>query len=412
MPTIINDPVHGFIEIADGLASQLIKHPYVFRLGRIKQLGPTAYVYPGGRHTRFEHSIGAYHLARKAVFSLQEKGNIISDDDAEGVEIAMLLHDIGHGPFSHVLEGALVHGVSHEDISLMLMEKLNTEFGGKLNTAIRIFKSEHPKPFLSEMIHSQLDLDRMDYLCRDSFFTGVREGNIGAERIINMLDIKDDQLVVNWKGIYTIENYLMARRLMYWQVYLHKAVVAAKENLMAAILRARELTSQGKEVFASPALAFFLHNHIDKSFMNEHPEWVEHFVNLDDSDLECALKQWQYCDDITLSTLAKNYINRNLYKAHVLSTPLSKEQLREIQKDIANQMNISEEDAKYFVINKEVRQVLYSSNDDHIQVRFSDNSVKDISEISELLGSEMVDKVCRRNLLFVQRGYKISLSEP
>lgn len=405
MAKIINDPVHGFIEIPDGIISQLVRHPYVFRLSRIKQLGPTDYVYPGGRHTRFEHSLGAYHLACQAIESLREKDHNITENDAEGVKIAILLHDIGHGPFSHVLEENLVHGISHEDITCLLMEKLNEEFQGKLSTAIQVFKNEHPKYFLSELIHSQLDLDRMDYLCRDSFYAGVREGNIGAARIIKMLDIKDNQLVVNWKGVYTIENYLMARRLMYWQVYLHKTVVAAKEILTMSIQRAHELLQQGKRIFTTPALDFFLANQVDKTFMAQHPEWVEHFINLDDSDMECALKQWTKCDDTVLSTLATDYIQRHLYKVIILSDPITEAELKKYRQQLATMMNITESEAAYFIRNKEVHQVLYSTADDHIMIRFKDNSVKDISSISELLGSEMVDNVCRRNFLFVQREY-------
>jgi len=411
MPIIINDPVHGFIEIEDGIISELIKHPFFFRLNRIKQLGPSDYVFPGGRHTRFEHSIGAYHLACQAIKTLKQKGTDISREDADGVKIAMLLHDIGHGPFSHVLEESLVHGLSHEDITTLLMKRLNETFHGELTTAIEIFRNKHHRHFLSELIHSQLDLDRMDYLCRDSFYTGVREGNIGAARIIKMLDTKDNQLVVNQKGIYTIENYLMARRLMYWQVYLHKTVVAAKETLTMAIRRARELVHEGRHIFATPALAYFLNNHVDKEFLTQHPEWTEHFINLDDNDLECALKQWRYCDDTVLSTLARNYIHRNLYKVVILKQSPDGQTLNEMRQRMASMMHISEQEASYFVRHKEVHQVLYSSDDDHILVRFKDNSIKDISEISELLGSEMVDKVCRRNFLFIQREYHSAFSE-
>ena len=409
MSTIINDPVHGFIEIAQGLPQELVKHPYLFRLSRIKQLGPSDYVFPGGRHTRFEHSIGAYHLTCKAIESLKAKGHHIDDTDVEGVETAMLLHDIGHGPFSHVLEGTLVHGISHEDITLRLMQKLNEEFHGQLDTAIKIFTNQHPRAFLSEMIHSQLDMDRMDYLCRDSFFTGVREGNIGAARIIKMLDIDGKQLVINWKGIYTIENYLMARRLMYWQVYLHKTVVAAKECITMAVRRARQLTQEGKEVFSTPALSFFLHNKVDRNFIQQHPEWTDYFTSLDDNDLACAFKQWQSDEDKILSTLAKNLVNRNLYKVIELESPLPPERLQEFQEAIALQMNISREETRYFAFCKEVHQVLYSSKDDHILVHLADGRTKDIAEMSELLGTEMVDKVCSRYFLFIQRDRDISL---
>lgn len=408
MPTIINDPVHGFIEIADGLPSHLVKHPFLFRLSRIKQLGPTDYVYPGGRHTRLEHSIGAYHLACQAINTLRNKGTDISEDDAEGVETAMMLHDLGHGPFSHVLEGTLVHDVSHEDITLMLMERINKETQGDLDNAVNIFTNQHPRRFLSELIHSQLDLDRMDYLCRDSFFTGVREGNIGAARIIKMLEEHNEQLAVNWKGIYTIENYLMARRLMYWQVYLHKTVIAAKEGITAVIQRARQLTLEGKKVFTTPALHYFLHHHVDRQFLQEHEDWVSHFTALDDYDLECAIKQWQFDPDPILSTLAKNHVTRNLYKVIELASPLSQSTLEDIRKQVAQFLNIPLQEASYFAIFKEVHQVLYSSNDDHIQVIFKDGTMKDISHISELLGSEMVDKICSRYFLLLQRDERIT----
>lgn len=403
MPMIINDPVHGFIEIADGLPTILVKHPLMFRLSRIKQLGPTSYVYPGGRHTRFEHSVGAYHLMCQAINSLRKKGNLISDKEAEGAEVAMLLHDIGHSPMSHTLEKNLVEDISHEDITLQLMKRLNKETGYKMDAAISIFKGEYPRQFLTELIHSQLDMDRMDYLCRDSFFTGVREGNIGAERIIKMLNVKNDRLVVEWKGTYTIENYLMSRRLMYWQVYLHKTVMAANELLIAAIQRARELAQKGKKIYASPDLAYFLYNKVNKHFTTIHPEWLDHFVALDDSDIECAMKQWQHTDDKVLALLAGDYINRNLYKVVEMQHRVKAKDLKIMREQMAEILKISPEDSVYFVRNTEVHQVLYSSKDDHIFIRLKDNTIRDISDISELLSSEMVDKVCQRDFLFYQR---------
>ncbi|MDD7251882.1 MAG: HD domain-containing protein [Prevotellaceae bacterium] len=400
---IINDPVHGFIEIGDGLATWLVKHPVVFRLTRIRQLGPSYYVYPGGHHTRFEHSIGAHYLACKAVETLRAKGNYISDEEAEGVEMAMLLHDIGHGPMSHALEGVLVSGVSHEEISLMLMQRLNAESGGKLDLAISIFKDEYPRRFLHELIQSQLDMDRMDYLCRDSFFTGVREGNIGAARIIKMLNVKDDKLVVEWKGVYTIENYLMSRRLMYWQVYLHKTVIAAQTLLCNALRRAKQLALRGEEIAASPALAYFLQHEVDDAFVKAHTEWLDAFVALDDSDVVCAMKQWRHHPDKVLSTLADDYINRNLYKVAETQQPVKAEQMAQMRSQMAQIMGISPEEARYFVMEEEVNQVLYSTKDDHILILFKNGTVHDISESSELLESEMVDKVCRRRFLFYQR---------
>lgn len=400
---IISDPVHGFIEVPQGLLTRLVKHPLFFRLSRIKQLGPTNYVYPGARHTRFEHSLGAYHLATKAIDSLKEKGNILLPQEEEGLRIAMLLHDIGHGPMSHALEEVLVEGISHEDITVLLMEQLNDETDGQLETAIKIFTDKYPHIYLSELIHSQLDMDRMDYLCRDSFFTGVREGNIGADRIIKMLNVRADRLVVDWKGIYTIENYLMSRRLMYWQVYLHKTVMAAKELLVVALRRAQQLARSGKEVYASPDLAYFLHNRVDKKFAQAHPEWIQHYTQLDDGDLESAMKQWQHSGDKVLGLLASDYINRNLYKVVEPRQAVSAGNLQSMRTKMASILGITPEEAAFFVRTTEVHQELYSSADDHIFIRFKDDSTNDIAEVSELLGSEMVDKVDHRNFLFYQR---------
>ncbi|MBP3774606.1 MAG: HD domain-containing protein [Bacteroidaceae bacterium] len=403
MPIIINDPVHGFIELPDGMLSQLARHRVLFRLSRIHQLGPTSYVYPGGRHTRFEHSIGAYHLAHLAVESLRSKGIHIGSEDAEAVEAAMLLHDIGHGPMSHALEGLFAEGISHEDITLLLTERLNAEMGGRLSMALSILRREHPLEYLNELVQSQLDMDRIDYLCRDSFFTGVREGSIGAARIIKMLHVAQDRLMVEWKGIYTIENYLMARRLMYWQVYLHKTAVAAQELLCMAVRRARQLAHQGRKVPASPALSYFLGQRVDRTHMQNHPEWLDNFVALDDNDLECALKQWMSHEDKTLSLLAKNYVRRNLYKVAETALPVPPDALQAMRRHMGRALGIGEEEAAYFVRTHQVRQTLYSSKDDHIFILQKDGSVRDISELSELLSSELVDKVCSRNFLFYQR---------
>jgi HD superfamily phosphohydrolase len=255
---IINDPVFGFIKIPRGLLLSIVKHPLFQRLSRIKQLGLASVVYPGAQHTRFQHSLGAFHLMSEAVQSLSQKGIFFFDSETEALQAAILMHDIGHGPFSHVLENTLIRGISHEDISLMMMDQINQEMNGQLNLAIKIYKDEYPKRFMHQLISSQLDVDRLDYLRRDSFFTGVHEGNIGSARIIKMLDVADDQLVVNSKGIYSIENYLTSRRLMYWQVYLHKTAVGYEKILVNTLLRARQLMREGRRLFASPALAFFL----------------------------------------------------------------------------------------------------------------------------------------------------------
>ena len=310
---IINDPVFGFINIPKGLIYDVITHPIFQRLSRIKQLGLSSAVYPGAQHTRFQHSLGAFSLMSEAIQHLKAKGNFIFDSEVEAVQIAILLHDIGHGPFSHVLENTLIKDFTHEEISLMLMERINRDLKGQITLAIQIFKDEYPKKFLHQLVSGQLDMDRLDYLRRDSFFTGVSEGNIGSARIIKMLDVKDDHLVVESKGIYSIENFLTSRRLMYWQVYLHKTSVTLEKMLVNALMRAKELANQGKELFASPALRYFLYNDICKEDFYTKSEPIDNFILLDDNDLWTSLKVWSANEDIILSTLSKGIINRNLF---------------------------------------------------------------------------------------------------
>ena len=401
---IINDPVHGFIEIPKGLLTTLVKHPAFVRLNRIEQLGPTSYVYPGGRHTRFSHSIGALHLITEALRILQRKGCDITPEEAEATKAAMLLHDIGHGPMSHCLERSFVHDMSHEEMTVMLMQHISSELAGALDMAIQIFKDEYPKHFLHELICSQLDMDRLDYLCRDSFFAGVREGNIGAERIIKMLHVKDDRLVVEQKGIYTIENYLMARRLMYWQVYLHKTALAGQEVLSTVLQRATDLIVQGWQLPASESLHYFLYNDVNRAFIGKNPEAIDKFITLDDSDILSALKEWMNIGDKVLSILAANYINRRLYKAYELTAPAEASTIRALEQTVAYQLDVPLEDAHYFVRPRNVSQMLYSTADDHITILMKDGNVRDISDFSELLHSEMVDRRSERYYVFVQRG--------
>lgn len=404
---IINDPVHGFIEIPKGILTSLVKHPYFIRLNRIEQLGPTSYVYPGGRHTRFSHSIGALHLITNALQTLRNRHCDITPQEELGAKIAMLLHDIGHGPMSHCLEGLFISGLSHEELSLIFMQRLNTEFHGALNTAISIFTDQYPKHFLHELICSQLDMDRLDYLCRDSFFVGVREGNIGAERIIKMLNVRNDQLVVDSKGIYTIENYLMSRRLMYWQVYLHKTAQAARETLYSALARAKELVGHGADLHASHQLEYFLTHCIDKNFISTHPEAIDKFIMLDDSDIYASLKEWTTSDDKVLRMLSDNYINRNLYKTIELAHPLDDGKLSLLRAEAANTLDIPPECAHYFIKPLNVSQVLYSTSDDHIKILMKDNTIRDISNFSELLHSEMVDRRSERHYLLLHRDPRI-----
>ena len=340
---IINDPVFGFIRVPRGLLLDIVRHPYFYRLSRIKQLGGANIVYPGAQHTRFQHSLGAYHLTTKAIHSLQSKGQFIFDSEAEAVEAAILLHDVGHGPFSHVLEHTLIQGVDHEEISLMVMQRLNEEMRGQLTLAIKIFKDEYPKHFLHQLISSQLDMDRLDYLKRDSFFSGVNEANIGSSRIIDMLDVVDDRLVVEKKGIYSIENYLVSRRLMYWQVYFHKTSVSAEHVMINALTRAKQLAHQGADLFASPALRFFLYNDIDRDTFFSNPECLDNYLALDDNDIWSAMKVWSNSDDIILSTLSCDFINRRIFKVEVSSEPASEVHIDDKLTELSQRFSISKE---------------------------------------------------------------------
>ncbi|WP_027449752.1 HD domain-containing protein [Xylanibacter brevis] len=400
---IINDPVFGFIQIPRGLLYGIVKHPLFQRLNRINQLGLTSVVYPGARHTRFQHSLGAFHLMSEAILSLQQKGHFIFDSEAEAVKAAILMHDIGHAPFSHVLENTLISGISHEDISLMMMEQINRDMGGQLNLAISIFKNEYPKKFLHQLISSQLDMDRLDYLRRDSFFTGVTEGNIGSARIIKMLNVVDDRLVIEQKGIYSLENYLTTRRLMYWQVYLHKTTVAYEKVLVSMLTRAKDLVRQGKEVFASPALAYFLNDNVDRQWFENHSEALLMYEDLDDSDIWSAMKAWKYHEDKILSTLAKDMLDRCVFKVEVHEEPISEERLEELRTSIALKMGIPKEDTHYMFNVSEIQKDMYSVDDDSIDILYKDGSIKDISEASEILNVALLSKKIRKYYLCYQR---------
>lgn len=403
MAKIISDPVFGFIQIPTGLLLDIVKHPLFQRLNRIKQLGLSSNVYPGAQHTRFQHSLGAFHLMSEAIISLTRKGNFIFDSEAEAVQAAILLHDIGHGPFSHVLEHTLVQGVEHEDISLMLMQKINDDFKGQLNLAIEIFKDHYPKRFLHQLISSQLDMDRLDYLRRDSFFTGVTEGNIGSARIIRMLNVKDDHLVVEKKGIYSIENYLMNRRLMYWQVYLHKTSVAAEKVLINVLIRAKELSRKGVDLFASPALSYFLKNQVDKAWWDTHPEALENYALLDDNDIWCALKVWCHHPDKVLSLLGQDMVNRRIFKVEVSDEPISEEKITAIKTQLAKRYHLPYEETSYLVDVSTVQKDMYRMEDDSIEILFDDGSSKDISQVSDMLNVELLSKKVRKHYLCYQR---------
>ena len=400
--TII-DPVFGFIKVPRGLLLSIIKHPLMQRLTRIKQLGLASVVYPGAQHTRFQHSLGAFHLMGEAIQTLTQKGIFIFDSEAEAIQAAILMHDIGHGPFSHVLENTLISGISHEDISLMMMECINKDLNGELTLALKIFKNEYPKRFLHQLISSQLDMDRLDYLRRDSFFTGVTEGNIGSARIIKMLNVVDDNLVIDYKGIYSIENYLTSRRLMYWQVYLHKTTVAYEKVLVNALRRAKKLTLEGKKLFASPALSYFLVNKVDAEWFHTHPEALEHYSQLDDSDIWSALKVWRNDDDKILSLLSEDLLDRHIFKVEVREVPPTDEEIAQLKVMLREKYAVTDEDTEYLMSLNTIQKDMYDIHDDHISIRYHDGTLKDITEASEILNVQLLSKKIRKYYLCYQR---------
>jgi len=387
---IINDPVFGFVTIPNEFIYNLISHPYLQRLNRIKQLGLGSFVYPGAQHTRFHHSIGAMYLMQEAIETLRSKGNEITQEEANGALACILLHDVGHGPFSHALEHTIVNKIYHEEISLMLMHKLNNQYNGALDTCIAIFKDEYPKLFLHQLVSGQLDVDRLDYLRRDSFFTGVTEGNIGSARIIKMLSIKNDKLVVEAKGIYSIENFLTSRRLMYWQVYLHKTAVAAEKMLINILKRAKELSVQGADLFASPSLEYFLKNQTDISTFKE--EALGHFINLDDNDIWCAMKVWCNCNDIVLSTLSRALVCRNLFKIEILTEAKEKSLIEDQASKYMKIYDISYHEASYFLSADSISTNMYTEFDDSIDILYNDGTIKDIAKASDMLNIELLSK--------------------
>ena len=400
---IINDPVFGFIKIPRGLLYGIVEHPLFQRLNRINQLGLASVVYPGARHTRFQHSLGAFHLMSEAIISLQQKGIFIFDTEAEAVQAAILMHDIGHGPFSHVLEDTLIHGISHEEISLMMMEEINEHFNGQLNLAISIFKGDYPKNFLHQLISSQLDMDRLDYLRRDSFYTGVTEGNIGSARIIKMLNVVNDTLVVDQKGIYSLENYLTTRRLMYWQVYLHRTCVAYEKVLVNMLTRAKDLIKAGQDVFASPSLHYFLSNDVDAQWFSKHLEALRNYEELDDSDIWSAMKVWKHHEDKILSTLATDMLDRRIFKVEVHEDPISEERIEGLHHKIAQQLDIPVEDAHYLMNVSTISKDMYNVEDDSIAILYKSGEIRDISEASELLNVQLLSKKIRKYYLCYQR---------
>lgn len=403
MPTnkkkIINDPIYGFVSIPGALIFDLIEHRYFQRLRRIKQLGLTNLVYPGALHTRFHHAIGAMHLMQEAILTLRQKDISINEQEEEAALIAILLHDIGHGPFSHALEHSIVRGVSHETISSLLMAKLNEEFGGKLSLAIEIFNDRYPRRFLHQLVSSQLDMDRLDYLKRDSFFTGVSEGVISSDRIIKMLNVVNDQLVVEQKAIYSIEKFLIARRLMYWQVYLHKTVLSAETLLMHILMRAKELASKGVELFATPTFAEFLKNDYDEKAFKEQARLLDLFTKLDDGDVSTSIKVWVDRSDKILSTLSRNLLERHLFRVEIQSEPFSDLYRKSLVEKAAKLYHISEEEAKYFVIADTVNNSAYNATSFNINILMSKGNLVDVAQASDQLNLQSLSTTVTKHFI-------------
>jgi uncharacterized protein len=390
---IVNDPVYGFISIPFELVFDLIEHPYFQRLRRIRQLGLTYFVYPGANHTRFQHAMGAMHLMGNSIEVIRSKGHKITREEEEAVTIAILLHDIGHGPFSHALESSITDGINHEHLSLLFLHRLNEEFKGRLTIAIQIFTNNYPKRFLHQLVSSQLDMDRLDYLRRDSFFTGVTEGAIGSERIIKMLNVKDDQLVIDLKGIYSIEKFLISRRLMYWQVYFHKTVIIAENLLLKMLQRAKYLTDKGEKLFAPPALAFFLENKVNlESFKTSPEDILELFSQLDDSDIFTSAKVWIKHPDKVLSILCDGLINRKLFTIDIKNSEIPPEKISSILEKAQNYFQVDVSDAVFLVSSGEISNHAYNSMDDNLKIMLKSGEIKDVTEVSELLNVSVLSQ--------------------
>ncbi len=403
---IINDPIYGFVTIHDEIIYSLINHPYFQRLRRIKQLGLTNLVYPGALHTRFHHAIGAMYLMSEALQVLKSKDVKITEEESRAALVAILLHDIGHGPFSHALEHSIVKEIHHEDVSSMIMDELNKEFKGKLSLAIKIFNNHYHKSFLHELVSSQLDMDRLDYLKRDSFFTGVSEGVISSERIIKMLNVVDDKLVVEAKGIYSIEKFLIARRLMYWQVYLHKTVLSAENLLVNILKRAKELSGKGFELFATPNFSLFLKNDFNKQDFLKKPELLKKFAALDDYDVMASVKAWSECDDFILSALCKNMLERNLYKIELQNEPIATAHKNKMLEKVMKTYSISRKEASYFVFSDSVNNRAYNSGDHVINILYNNGKLVEIASASDLLNIQALSKSVTKHFICYPKDIK------
>ncbi len=406
---IINDPVHGFITIPFEFVFDLIEHPYFQRLRRIKQLGLTHYVYPGANHTRFQHALGASHLMVQAIQNIRLKGMHISSEEEEAAILAILLHDIGHGPFSHALEESIIDNLSHEELSALIMNKLNNDYNGRLELALKIFNNTYEKKFLHQLVSGQLDMDRMDYLKRDSFFTGVTEGVIGSDRIIKMLNVVDDQLVLEAKGIYSIEKFLIARRLMYWQVYFHKTVLAAENLLLKMLKRAKTLAVTTGNVLGTDALNYFLYNSFREIKSEDIPAILDHFVQLDDDDIIVSAKMWASHGDHLLSTLSYNMINRKLPKIIIQDSPFPGEQIRKIKKSVLKNHPVSEEDIHFLVFEGNILNNAYNVLDEKIQILYKSGKIVDASEASDILNVSSLYKTVKKYFISYPKDCGVKL---
>lgn len=396
---IINDPVYGFITIPDPFIFDVIEHPYFQRLRRILQLGLTHYTYPSAQHTRFQHALGAMHLMGRAIGVLRSKGIAISDEEALGLNLAILLHDIGHGPFSHTLEQAIVRDLDHEDLSRLFFRELNTRFGGMLATAEAIFNDAFPKKFLHQLVSSQLDMDRLDYLARDSFFTGVAEGVISYDRIINMLTVCDDELVVEGKGIYSIEKFLMSRRLMYWQVYLHKTVIAADQVLINLLKRAKYLAEKGASLFATPAFDAFLRNNPTKADFESNDRWLDRFALLDDFDVFASLKVWTGHEDPILSDLCRKMVDRRLFRVELQAMPFDPDYVASLKLKTIRAYNLKPEEEEYYFTCGKIENKAYNPLQERILIKVRPGELTDISKVSEQLNNAVIPTTVSRFML-------------
>lgn len=396
---VINDPVYGFIKLQGDLTFAIIEHPYFQRLRRIKQLGIADFVYPGALHTRFHHALGASHLMKITLDSLREKGHEISDIEYESTILAILLHDIGHGPLSHALEYSLLSGVKHEDISSLLIHKLNEELEGRLGTTIKIFEGSYHKNFLHQLVSSQLDIDRLDYLNRDSFFTGVTEGTVGAERIIKMFDVIDSQLVVESKGIYSVENFLNSRRLMYWQVYFHKTSIGAEVMVIQLIKRAKQLLSEGKKIYFTTALEPFFKREINADDFKSDTTLLEHFTRLDDNDIWACTKEWQYSNDKVLYVLSNALLHRRLFRVITYAEPPQSIEIEEHTQKIAEKLDITQEEAQYLCVQGVISNEAYVSNKNNIMILHKSGSLQDIADASDLPNIKSLSKIVKKYYL-------------